>query len=51
MAKSMMYHITIYDETGAEIPIENLTRVEVDEFNQSHETDDLDYSITYDFAR
>lgn len=47
----LRYHVRIFDETGAQLDINNLTREELDDFNQSHETDDLSYSTTYDVLR
>jgi len=47
----MRYHITIFDESGAELHINNLERVELDEFNQTHETDDLNFSVCRDRIR
>ena len=45
------YHVRIFDESGAQLDINNLTRDELCEFENQHETDDLDYSIRYDRMR
>ncbi len=37
------YHVEIFDESGATLPIENLTREELDDFRFCHLTDDLNY--------
>lgn len=37
------YHVTIIDDNGVKLPINNLTREELDDFRHSHLTDDLDY--------
>lgn len=47
----LRYHITIFDETGAKLHINNLDRVALDDFNQNHETDDLDFKVEYDWTR
>lgn len=47
----LRYHITIFDETGAKLHINNLDRVALDDFNQNHETDDLDFVVEYDWTR
>lgn len=43
-----LYHIVIFDESGARLEINNLDRVELDEFRHCHETDDLDYRYYLD---
>lgn len=40
----MRYHVEVFDDSGANVPIRNLTREELDEFRESHMTDDLNYS-------
>lgn len=45
------YHLQIFDASGAQLSINNLTRDEVDEFNAGHESDDLDYSVRYGAIR
>lgn len=40
------YHVTILDDSGAKLPINNLTREEFDDFRHWHLTDDLDYEYT-----
>jgi len=40
------YHVQIFDESGAKLDINNLTREELDEFHANHETDDLNYAVT-----
>jgi len=45
------YHVHIFDESGVELDINNLTRDELCEFEASHETDDLDYAIRFDRIR
>lgn len=37
------FHVEVFDESGATLPIENLTREEFDNFRFQHETDDLNY--------
>jgi len=46
-----LYHVRIFDESGAQLDVNNLTRDELDEFNQNHETDDLNFSVTADAPR
>jgi hypothetical protein len=46
-----VYHVRIFDESGAQLDINNLTRDELSDFNESHETDDLNYSVTADRPR
>ena len=40
-----VWHIKVFDQSGAVLRIHNLSRDEVAEFNATHETDDLDYSV------
>ena len=46
-----LYHVHIFDESGAKLDINNLTREDLDDFRQCHETDDLNYRVTQDHAR
>ena len=46
-----VYHVEIFDESGAKLDINNLTREELDDFRFSHETDDLDYRWFQDLPR
>lgn len=46
-----VYHVEIFDESGAKLDINNLTREELDDFRFSHESDDLDYRIFQDLPR
>lgn len=46
-----VYHVHIFDESGAKLDINNLTREDLDDFRQCHETDDLNYSVTQDAPR
>lgn len=46
-----LYHVQIFDESGARLDVNNLTRDDLAEFEASHETDDLNYSITADRPR
>ncbi len=41
------FHLEIFDESGATLPIENLTREEFDDFRFCHSTDDLNYHYQY----
>jgi len=45
------YHITVFDDSGAVLHIDNLDRQELDEFRLCHEDDDLAYAIEYGFKR
>jgi len=47
----LRYHITILDDSGAVLHINNLERVELEDFNETHETDDLNYAVSYDYVR
>ena len=46
-----VYHIEIFDESGARLEVNNLDRVELDEFRHCHETDDLDYRYYRDLPK
>jgi len=46
-----VYHVRIFDETGAQLDVNNLSREDLDDFRQQHETDDLNYSVTRDVPR
>jgi len=45
------YHITVFDESGANIPIDNMTREELNDFRHGHHSDDLDYAYEYSRMR
>lgn len=45
------YHVRIFDEQGNALDLNNLTRDDLSEFEASHETDDLDYTITHGHRR
>jgi hypothetical protein len=45
------YHITVFDESGANLPIDNMTRQELNDFREGHLTDDLNYSYEYSRMR
>lgn len=47
----LRYHITVFDESGAILNINNMERVDLDDFNNTHQTDDLDYMVEYDRMR